>query len=247
MIERQIEVATADGAMDTFAVCPDEGGPFPVVFLLMDAPGVRQGLRDMCSRLASCGYMVLMPNLYYRTTRDFVLGPTRDHPDAEANLARMRAMIATISNAKVAADVGALLDAAAAMREAKPGKVGLVGYCMSGAFVTVAAARHPQRIACFASYYGTRLVTDAADSPHRLLGDIRAEGYFSFAETDHYVPLDQVAAFESHLAAAPFKWRSELCKGVDHGFAFADRATYDRAAAERHWERMLALFRRHLG
>ena len=89
------------------------------------------------------------------------------------------------------------------LADAKPGKIGLVGYCMSGAFVTVAAAKHPDRIGCFASYYGTRLITDKPDSPHLMLGDITAEGYYSFAEHDTYVPLDQVAAFEK-LLAAPF-------------------------------------------
>lgn len=246
MIEREIDIATRDGAMNTGTVRPDEGGALPVVLMLMDAPGVREGLREICRRIAQSGYLVLLPNLYYRTAREFVLGPTRDHPDAEANLKRMFGMVASISNDKIVADVGAVLDALPALADARPGKVGLVGYCMSGAFVTVAAAKHPDRIACFASYYGTRLITDKPDSPHLGLADITAEGYYAFAEHDSYVPLDQVAAFEKMLAAAPFPSRTEIEPGTHHGYAFTDRGNYNQAACEKHYERMLALYRRHL-
>ena len=74
--------------------------------MLMDAPGVREGLKEICRRIAQSGYYVLLPNLYYRTRRDFVCGPTRDHPDAEANRTRMFGFLESISNAKIAADTG---------------------------------------------------------------------------------------------------------------------------------------------
>jgi carboxymethylenebutenolidase len=238
MIERELDIATQDGAMNTYTVRPDDGGPLPVV---------REALREICRRIAQSGYYVLLPNLFYRTTREFVLGPTRDHPDAEANIKNMLAMVASIPNEKVAADVGVILDRLPSMADAKPGKIGLVGYCMSGAFVTVAAAKHPDRIGCFASYYGTRLITDKPDSPHLMLSDIKAEGYYSFAEHDTYVPLDQVAAFEKLLAAAPFPSLSETEMGTHHGYAFPDRGNLNEAAREKHYARMLALYRRHLG
>ena len=246
MIERELDIATQDGAMNTYTVRPDDGGPLPVVLMLMDAPGVREALREICRRIAQSGYYVLLPNLFYRTTREFVLGPTRDHPDAEANIKKMLAMVASIPNDKVAADVGAILDGLPSMADAKPGKIGLVGYCMSGAFVTVAAAKHPDRIGCFASYYGTRLITEKPDSPHLMLSDIVAEGYYSFAEHDTYVPLEQVAAFEKLLAAAPFPSRSETEMGTHHGYAFPDRGNLNEAAREKHYERRLALYRRNL-
>lgn len=246
MIERTFDIATPDGALNTWSVRPEDEGPLPVVLMLMDAPGVREGLRQIGRRIAQSGYLVLLPNLYYRTTTEFVLGPTRDHPDAEANLRRMFAMVGSLSNDKVAADVGAVLAALPSLPEVRDGPIGLVGYCMSGAFVTVAAARHAGRIACFASYYGTRLITDRPDSPHRLLADIAAEGYYAFAEHDSYVPLDQVAAFEKLLAGAPFPSRCEIEPGTQHGYAFSDRGHHHEAACEKHYERMLALFRRHL-
>ena len=118
MIERELDIATQDGAMNTYTVRPDDGGPLPVVLMLMDAPGVREALREICRRIAQSGYYVLLPNLFYRTTREFVLGPTRDHPDAEANIKNMLAMVASIPNDKVAADVGIILDRLLSMADA---------------------------------------------------------------------------------------------------------------------------------
>jgi carboxymethylenebutenolidase len=247
MIEREIDIATADGVMNTYSVRPEDSGPLPVVLMLMDAPGVREGLREICRRIAQSGYYVLLPNLYYRTAREFVLGATRNHPDAEANLRKMQGMIASISNAKVSADVGTVLNLLPSLADARPGKIGLVGYCMSGAFVTAAAAGHPDRVACFASYYGTRLITDKPDSPHLMLGEIKGEGYYAFAEHDTYVPLDEVAKFDELLAAAPFPSRVETEMGTHHGYAFSDRGNLNEAAREKHYERMLSLYRRHIG
>src|SRR3546814_3619753 len=70
MLEDTLDIPACDGAMETFVVRPDRGGPFPVVFFLMDAPGIREEPRDMARRLATVGYLVLLPNLYYRAGRD---------------------------------------------------------------------------------------------------------------------------------------------------------------------------------
>ena len=59
MIERHLDIATADGAMNTFVVHPEEGGPFPVVLFYMDAPGKREELHDMARRIAAVGYFVV--------------------------------------------------------------------------------------------------------------------------------------------------------------------------------------------
>src|SRR5437764_14345005 len=75
MIEQTPDIATKDGAMETFICHPERGGPFPAVLLLMDAPGIREELRDMARRLGTVGYYVMLPNLYYRAGRDTVFGP----------------------------------------------------------------------------------------------------------------------------------------------------------------------------
>ena len=84
MIEENLDIATKDGAMETFICRPERNGPFPAVFFLMDAPGIREELYDMARRLGTVGYYVLLPNLYYRAGRDTKYGPdVLEHGSAE--------------------------------------------------------------------------------------------------------------------------------------------------------------------
>lgn len=241
MIERHLDLVTPEGVMNTFVVHPDEGGPHPVVLFFMDAPGKREELHDMARRIASVGYYVLLPNLYYRTTRDFTL--VRD----EAGMARMFELMKSLSNAGVVRDAEALLrfcegDAAADAR-----RVGAVGYCMSGPFVLALAAAHPQRVAAVAAVHGANMVTDREDSPHLLAPSIRCETYVACAENDQWASPETIATLASALQAAGTPHRIEWYAGTQHGFVFPSRgAIYDKAGAERHWERLFALLRRNL-
>ncbi|MCW5747405.1 MAG: dienelactone hydrolase family protein [Alphaproteobacteria bacterium] len=246
MIEYEVDIRTADGEMDTFIVRPQRGLPHPAIVMLMDAAGVRESVRDIARRIATSGYAVFLPNLYYRIARGFVAGPLHSHPDAEPNMQRVMQHRSSVGHAEVIRDVGTLLRHIEANPIARRGKIGTVGYCMSGAYVVTTAASHAGRIACGASFYGTRLMEDRPDAPWRRLGEVRAELYFAFAETDFYVPLAEVEAFNERLSGAPFTSTVELFPGTGHGFAFPDSSHYDKPAAERHFEAMLDLFRRCL-
>jgi len=242
MIERDIEIRTPDGSMNTFVVHPDERGPFPVVLFYMDAPGKREELHDMARRIAAVGYYVVLPNLYYRTVREFVM--QRD----EAGFKRMFELLHGLSIEMVLRDTAAMLAFVDAEPAARARSLGAVGYCMSGPFVVAAAARFPDRVQCAASIYGAGLVTDRPDSPHLILPQIRGELYFACAEIDKYAPKDQIDALEAQLAEAGIHYRLEWYPGAEHGFAFPHRAgIYHKPSAERHWARLFALFRRNLG
>ena len=91
MIEETLDISTKDGEMETFICRPERGGSLPAVFLLMDAPGIREELRDMARRLGTVGYYVLLPNLYYRAGRDTIFGPGVLE-DGSAERERMRAV-----------------------------------------------------------------------------------------------------------------------------------------------------------
>jgi carboxymethylenebutenolidase len=241
MIEREVDLETADGTMNTFVTHPEEGGPHPAVLFYMDAPGKREELHDMARRIATAGYFVALPNLYYRRTREFRLRQD------EAGMKEMFAMMGHLTNGMVVEDTRALLGLVDASEAAAAGPVGAVGYCMSGPFVFAAAAAYPERFAATASIYGAGLVTDRDDSPHLAAEQIRGEIYFACAEIDRYAPKEQIDALASHLAATDVDHRIEWYPGVEHGFAFPQRdGIYDKPAAERHWERMLELFDRQL-
>ena len=244
MIERTIDIATRDGAMTTFICHPERGGPHPLIIFYMDAPAIREELRDMVRRLASVGYYVLLPNLYYRAGV-LELGPYSGPSNAGARQ-RMMGLMESLTIPLVMADTDALLAFAGSDVAASPGPAGAVGYCMSGQFAINAAARHPERFNAAASVYGVRLVTDAADSPHRVAPTARAELYFACAETDHWAPLPMVERLKAALADRAMDAEVEIYPSVEHGFAFPQRAAYDRDAAERHWERLFSLFARRL-
>jgi carboxymethylenebutenolidase len=169
-----LDIATKDGAMETLIYHPERGGPYPPVLLLMDAPGIREELRDMARRLATVGYYVLLPNLYHRAGRDAIFGPdVLEQGSAERE--RMRRVRTKMTIPPVMDDVAAMIAFADAQSAAKPGPVGVHGYCMSGPFALPAAARFPDRIAAAASFYGTWLVSDAEESPHRSLAKAKGE------------------------------------------------------------------------
>jgi carboxymethylenebutenolidase len=245
MHEQTLDIATHDGAMETF-LCRPERGASPAVLFLMDAPGIREELHDMARRLATVGYHVLLPNLYYRAGRDTVYGPqVLEHGSPEHQ--RMRAVRTRMTIPPVMDDVAAMLAWLSAADGVRPGPVGVHGYCMSGPYALAAAARFPDRIAAAASFYGTWLVSDAVESPHRSLGKVKGELYIACAEHDELAPPAMVGELRTLFERAGSPGELELYAGVHHGFAFPQRKVYDKPAAERHWERLIALYRRRLG
>ncbi len=247
MREVEIGIQTADGTMDTFICHPEEGGPFPAVILYMDAPGIREELRDMARRIGTVGYFVVLPNLYYRRGRegDYGFDLSRIRSD-DSEREKMFDVMRTLTNARVVADTRPILDLLRSENQAAAGPVGCVGYCMSGQFVISVAAAYTDVFAAIASYYGVGIITDAEDSPHLMAGKITGEVYLAFASDDPYVPQSVVDALPETMRAAGVTHRIEIYPDSEHGFAFPQRPAYNKAAAERHWERMFALFDRRL-
>jgi len=247
MREVEIGIQTNDGTMDTFVCHPEEGGPFPAVILYMDAPGIREELRDMARRIGTVGYFVLLPNLYYRSGREgdygFDLSRIRTDDDERR---KMFDVMGTLTNARVVADTRPLLDLVRGHSQAAAGPVGCVGYCMSGQFVISVAAAYGDDFAAIASYYGVGILTDAEDSPHLKAAEITGEVYLAFASEDPYVPQSVLDSLPGILTDAGVAHRIEIYPGTEHGFAFPQRPAYQKAAAERHWERLFALFDRRL-
>ena len=242
MIEKHLDIPTRDGAMNSFVVYPEEKGPHPVVLFYMDAPGKREELHDMARRLASVGYYVVLPNLYYRRSRDFWL-----QERTEAAMAVMFEHMHALTNAMVTQDTQAIFDFVDAQPEADSGRIGAVGYCMSGPFVMAAAAAFPDRIKSIASIHGAQLVTDKPDSPHLMAQRIHCESYFACAEIDKWAPEPVIAQLQAALVAAGTPHRIEWYPKAEHGFVFPLRAgIYDKPSAERHWERLFDLFGRTL-
>src|SRR5882724_9270733 len=188
MIDRQIEIPTKDGHTTTFISHPERDGPHPVILFYMDAPAIRDELRDMARRLATSGYYVMLPNLYYRSGV-MELGPLPSDPEAPERK-RMFELMASIDIAMVMEDTRALLAHADGQSAARKDVVGSLGYCMSGRYAINATTHFPGRVKAAASFYGTHLATDQPDSPHLAASKTKAELYFGCAETDIYAPIE---------------------------------------------------------
>ena len=246
MREHHVEIPTKAGAVDTFICHPERNGPWPAIIFYMDAPAIREELRDMARRLATVGYYVLLPNLYYRAGHGIELDRsmlTEGSPERQ----RMWDLMRSINNDLIAEDTEGLLAFIDAQEEVRRGPLGCVGYCMSGPFVFTVAGRFPDRFAAAASIYGAGLMTDRADSPHLLAPKITGELYFACAEIDRWAPLPLIEELRRVLTRAGTNFEIELFPGTEHGFAFPQRYCFNKPAAETHWERLFALFRRRLG
>jgi carboxymethylenebutenolidase len=171
------------------------------------------------------------------------LGPLPADPESPERK-RMFALMNSINIPLVMEDTRALLAFAQGQKAANTHIVGSVGYCMSGRYAINAATHFPDRVKAAASVYGTHLATDQPDSPHLAATRTKAELYFACAETDVYAPPEIIAKVRDQMKET--RNEVEIFPGTHHGFAFPKRPVYDRDAAERHWERLLALYSRNL-
>lgn len=240
MIEAELVIETPDGQMTTVCVHPEEEGPHPVVIYLMDAPSVRPALRDMASRLASAGYYVMLPYLYYRSE------PFREFSASDEDMHRRKELMAGVTRATVVEDVRALLRHADRAEAASAARVGVVGFCMSGPFALAVANALPERVTAVASIHGAWFVTDRPDSSHLGVSQVRAEVYCAWAADDPTAPPEDAAIMARAFDAASVRHRIEHYPGALHGFAPPGGPRYERTASERHWERVHALLRRNL-
>jgi carboxymethylenebutenolidase len=199
---------------------------------------------EMSRQLADAGYIVLLPDLFYR------YGPYGPLVPTEVFKGDFRAILgplmATTGNDKAAEDTGAFLSYLQSRPDVAGNKVGGVGFCMGGGMAIAAAATFPERFAAVASFHGGRLATDAPTSPHLLAPKLRAEVYLGVAENDQSYPPEMAAKLEQALTAANVRYRSETYAGAAHGWMMTDFPVFNPAAAERGWKALLALFARNL-
>ena len=239
MIERQIEVVTPEGEMTTFIFHPEHDGPHPVVLYLMDAPSIRPALKEMASRLATAGYYVMLPYLFYRG------GPFREFGMSDEDMHARQELMGTVTPTNIVTDAEALLAVADADPAARDGKVGVVGFCMSGGLAVSLARAMPERVAAAASIHGAWLVRQSEDSPHVGLDPVTAELYFAWCDEDPTAPTSDMPVLEDAMKAAGITYTIDFLTEAVHGFAPAG-PRYHREASELHWERVHSLLARNL-
>jgi carboxymethylenebutenolidase len=242
MARTKVAIETTDGRCDASLFRPDTGaGPWPAVIFFMDGIGIRPALFAMGERMANHGYVVLLPDLFYRAGPYEAPDPKKLFSDPEMREAWRTKFMAAASQANARKDTEAFLDFLAKQPDVVQPRVGVTGYCMGGSFALAAAGNFPDRVVAAASYHGARLATDAPDSPHLLAPRMKARVYVAGAVEDASFPDDMKKRLEDALTAAGVAHTVETYEGAHHGWVPSDTPVHDPAAAERHWKTLFEL------
>lgn len=243
--EREVEIRTPDGTADCYFVYPSQGKA-PGVLMWPDILGLRPAFRQMGKQLAEAGYAVLVINPFYRQLRAPVIQPGESFAnDATRNkvMPLARALNATthVTDAKAFL---AFLDAQPEVDTKR--KIGTAGYCMGGPPAMRTAALAPNRVGAGASFHGSQITSDAADSPHLLAAQIKAKFLFAIAEADDQQDPKSKDLLRDSFGKAGLDPEIEVYPGTKHGWCPPDAAVYNEAQANRAFERMVAVFAKAL-
>jgi carboxymethylenebutenolidase len=246
MPAKTLQIPTADGQADAFAACPDPGERHPGVLLYSDAFGLRPVLREIARELAGHGYYVLVPNIYYRHGP----APVTELPGhigeeiRPAVIAKLMPLIEAHTTERILRDADAYLTFLAAQPEVSAGPVAVIGYCIGAALAMRTAAAHPGQVAAVAGFHPGFLVTDAPDSPHRLVPDLTAQVYLGLSE--HDMRPEAISELNQALDAAGIGYTTEVYRGTMHGYVMSDTDAFNPSALQRHWESLFSLLDRTL-
>lgn len=245
VVETDVMVKTADGSADAALFHPAGRGKWPAVLLWPDILGLRPVFREMGRRLAAQGYVVLVPNPFYRTRRAPVVTGPFDFGD-KAAVAKLFALKAPLTDQKIDADTTAFL-AFLDRQSSVDGRkgAGVQGYCFSGPFAFRAAALRPDRIRAVATFHGGGLVTKEANSPHLLVPRSKARFLVAIAQNDDRQQPDAKDVLKRAFAAARRPATVDVYP-ADHGWCVAGSQTYNEPAAERAWRELTKLYRASL-
>lgn len=241
MIERAIEIPTNDGTADGFLYSADGAGRRPGVIHLTDIGGIRPSHQGMARRLAEQGYVVLLPNVFYRTGRPPVFDfPFK--PGEERSMKRFAEITRPLTPEAMEQDMSRYIDFLSAQDSVSKGPMGVVGYCFTGQMAMRAGAARPEKVVAAASFHGARLLTDDPSSPHLALPRIKSRLYFGHAVEDRTMPKEAIEKFDAALAAWGGKYESEVYNGAFHGWTVPDSGPYNPPQAERAFEKLKQMF-----
>lgn len=245
-MEKDVNVPMTSGVSDSALFYPEGKGPWPAVLVWTDILGLRPVFREMGRRLAAEGYVVLVPNPFYRNARAPVVDGSFDFskPEDRAKVMPLAAALTADANISDAKSYTDFLDQQPQTDKKK--KMGVQGYCMGGPLTFRTAATVPGRIGAAATFHGGGLVTDKPDSPHLLIPKMKAEVLCCVADNDDKRDPTGKDKLKEAFAAAHLKATIEVFEGCNHGWTVPGSQVYNEAGAERAWSEMTALYKRNL-
>jgi len=246
VVEKDVDVPMQKGVADSALFYPTGKGPWPAVLIWTDILGLRPVFRDMGRRLAADGYVVLVPNPFYRNQRAPIVDGTFDFskPEDRAKVMPLAAALTAEANIGDAASLISFLDGLPQTN--KKVSIGVQGYCMGGPLTFRTAGTNPTRVGAAATFHGGGLVTDKPDSPHLLISKMKAEVYCAVADNDDKRDPEAKEKLKEAFATAKLHAKVEVYTGANHGWTVKGSAPYDEASAERAWAELTALYKRNL-
>lgn len=243
-----LSISTADGVAEAIVATPP-GGSGPGVLFFMDAFGLRPRIQEMAEEIASWGYVVLAPNVFYRDGTASEVAPHGDMttPEGrEAFFAVAGPRIGHLTSDLAVRDNDAYLAALRSLPGVTPGPVGVVGFCMGTRLAMRAAGRHPDEVAACAGFHGGGLISDAPDSPHLELATAKAEFLFGHADNDGSLTPQNAADLGVALEEAGLTATNEIYEGAPHGYTMSDTSSWNEAAFLRAFANLRDLYARTL-
>jgi carboxymethylenebutenolidase len=246
VVEKDVNVPMASGISDSALFYPEGKGTWPAVLVWTDILGLRPVFREMGRRLAAEGYVVLVPNPFYRNAKAPVVDGSFDFskPEDRAKVMPMAAALTADANISDAKSYVAFLDAQPQTNKKK--KMGVQGYCMGGPLTFRTAATQSERIGAAATFHGGGLVTDKPDSPSLLISKMHAEVLCCVAANDDQRDPTAKDKLKEAFAAAHLKATVEVYEGCSHGWTVRGSQVYNEAGAEKAWAELTALYKRNL-
>ena len=240
-----VQIPAPDGDSIGTLHLPDGDGPWPGVLVFPDAGGARETFRQMGDRLASMGYVTLVPDIYYRAGEWTPFNVATLFTDKQER-ARMSRLTSLLTNDGIIADSGAYASFLLARPEVTGSAIGTTGYCLGGRMSLIAAGGLGSKIAAAASFHGGRLAVDGdPSSPHLSADRITATVYVAGATDDDSFTASQAELLERALTDAGVDHTLEFYP-AHHGFAVPDNPTYNTEANARHWDALDELYRARL-
>ena len=246
VVQKDVDVPMASGVADSALFYPEGKGPWPAVLVWTDILGLRPVFRETGQRLAAEGYVVLVPNPFYRNAKAPVVDGSFDFskPEDRAKIMPMAEALTADAIFSDAKSYVAFLDAQPQTNRKK--KMGVQGYCMGGPPTFRTAATAPDRVGAAATFHGGGLVTDKPDSPHLLIPKMKAEVLCAVADNDDKRDPAAKDKLKEAFAAAHLKATVEVYEGCNHGWTVRGSQVYNEAGAERAWAELTALYKRNL-
>jgi carboxymethylenebutenolidase len=230
-----VSVDSAGSAMNLYDSEP-EGDTRGAVIVIQEAFGVNEHIQDVCRRLSAEGYRAVAPHLFHRSG-----DPVIAYDDMQAVVPHLGQLAAD----GLEADIDATLEHLASVGFSD-NQVGIVGFCMGGSIVVLAAVRHA--LGAAATFYGGGVTGGRFGMPPllELAPDLKTPWLGLFGDEDQSIPTDQVEALREAAKKASVPTEVVRYPDATHGFHCDARDSYHEASAQDAWQRTLDWFDAHV-